>query len=48
MEIYVVKAGDTLYDIARRFNTTAEQIKSLNGLNNNILSIGQILIVKEV
>lgn len=45
---YVVKSGDTLYSIAREFNTTVDKIKALNNLTNNNLSIGQILIVKEV
>ena len=45
---YVVKSGDTLYKIAREFNTTVEEIKRLNNLTDNILSVGQILIVKEV
>ena len=45
---YVVKSGDTLYSIAREFNTTVDKIKDLNNLTNNNLSIGQILIVKEV
>ena len=41
--IYTVVKGDTLYSIARRFNTTVDAIKSLNGLTSNILSIGQQL-----
>ena len=45
---YVVKAGDTLYSIARQFSTSVDEIKKLNNLSNNILSVGQILIVKEV
>ena len=45
---YVVKSGDTLYKIAREFNTTVDIIKKLNNLDSNNLSIGQILIVKDV
>ena len=45
---YVVKKGDTIYSIAREFNTTVDKIKKLNNLDSNIISIGQILIVKEV
>jgi membrane-bound lytic murein transglycosylase D len=34
--IYTVKSGDTLWDIARRYDgVTVEQIKKLNNLNNN-------------
>ncbi len=40
---YTVKSGDNLYAIARKYNTTAEQIKNLNNLASNLLSIGQIL-----
>jgi len=43
--IYIVKSGDTLYDIAQRFNTTVNQIKTLNNLLNNTLTIGQQLII---
>lgn len=42
---YIVKVGDTLYSIARMFNTTVDNIKSTNNLTNNILSIGQELII---
>ena len=45
---YVVKSGDTLYSIAKEFNTTVDELKRLNGLSNNNLKIGQILIIKEV
>ncbi len=41
--IYTVKAGDTLYSVARKFNTSVNIIKELNGLINDNLSIGQVL-----
>lgn len=40
---YMIVKGDNLYDLARKFNTSVEQLKLLNNLNNNNLSIGQIL-----
>lgn len=43
--VYVVKSGDTLWSIARMFNSTVDEIKSLNGLKSNVLSIGQRLVV---
>lgn len=43
--IYVVKAGDTLYSIAKKHNTTVENLKALNDLTSNLLSIGQKLTV---
>ena len=41
---YKVKKGDTLYSIAKKFNTTIALIKELNGLKSNTISIGQHLL----
>ena len=43
--IYIVKAGDNLYQIANKFNTTVLKIKELNNLGNNALTIDQELII---
>lgn len=43
---YEVKKGDTLYSIARKFNTTVGVIKEINGLTDNVISIGQHLLTK--
>ena len=43
---YKVSAGETLYSIAKRFNTTVEDIVNLNGLKSNSISPGQVLLVK--
>ncbi|MBD5529666.1 MAG: LysM peptidoglycan-binding domain-containing protein, partial [Lachnospiraceae bacterium] len=40
---YVVRSGDTLWLIARRYNTTVDAIKRLNGLTGDNLNIGQVL-----
>ncbi len=40
---YVVKSGDTLWSIAKKFNTTVDAIKKVNNLDSNLLSIDQIL-----
>lgn len=41
--IYTVKSGDTLYSIAREYNTTLDELKQLNNLSTNLLYVGQKL-----
>ena len=43
--IYTVKNGDTLYDIARSFDVSVEEILTLNRLNSTELYIGQQLLI---
>lgn len=42
---YVVKSGDTLWLLSRRYNTTVDAIKRLNGLTSDIIDIGQVLLI---
>ena len=42
---YIVKAGDTLWSIAKKFDTTVNELKSLNNLATNLLKVGTSLIV---
>ncbi|AEA01571.1 CHAP domain protein [Aerococcus sp. Group 1] len=44
--VYTVVAGDTLNKIAAQFNTTAQAIRDLNGLQGDLILIGQQLQVK--
>lgn len=44
-QTYIVKSGDNLYSIARKFNTTVDSIKIKNNLTGNNLQIGQKLII---
>lgn len=43
---YTVQKGDSLYSIAKKYDTTVDRLKQLNNLKSNLLSIGQILIVR--
>ena len=45
-EIYIVKKGDTLYSIANNYNITVAELKKINNLANNTISIGQKLYIK--
>jgi len=42
-ELYQVKSGDTLYSIARKYNITVNELKTINNLTNNDLFVGQLL-----
>ena len=43
---YVVKSGDSLYEIAQQHGMTVSELKSLNGLKTNTIRIGQRLTVR--
>ncbi len=43
---YSVQKGDTLYSIARKNRITVDELKTLNGLENNTIFEGQVLYVK--
>ena len=40
---YIVKKGDSLWSISRTYGITVDELKKLNNLTSNLLSIGQIL-----
>lgn len=42
---YVVKSGDSLYSIAKKFGVTVDQLKTANNKTSNLLSIGEILVI---
>ena len=44
---YITKPGDTLYNIAKRFNVSIDNLQELNNLNTNLLKIGQTIIIPE-
>ena len=43
---HTVKKGETLYSISRKYKTTVLQLKKVNKLSSNTISIGQKLIIK--
>ena len=47
VEYYIVKSGDTLWSIAKNNDLTVDELKKLNNLTTNTLSIGQKLILKK-
>ena len=44
--IYIVQKGDSLYSIAQKYNLTVDELKELNNLQSNLLSVGQKLVIK--
>lgn len=47
-DFYIVQKGDSLYKIAGKYNTTVEELKKLNNLSSNLLSIGQKLNIPSI
>ena len=46
LELYIVKSGDTVHQIARRYSTPADDIIFANQLQDpNVLSVGQALVI---
>ena len=43
---YTVKRGDNLSHIANRYGTTAQKLRQMNGLKNDVIRVGQRLRVK--
>lgn len=43
---HTVVRGDTLFHIARRYNTTVAELRRLNSLKNDLIRVGQVLKIK--
>jgi hypothetical protein len=46
-KLYMVKQGDTLYNISKRFGLTLDELKGLNNMADNNIKIGQKLVVSK-
>ena len=44
-QIYVVKKGDTLYSIAKMFNIEVKKLRTINKIEDNLINLGQELII---
>ena len=42
---YVVKSGDTLWSIAKKYGTTVDSLKQINNLKSNLISVNQKLLI---
>lgn len=43
---HTVKRGDTLYAISKRYDISVDELRRLNNLNDNIISVGQVLNIR--
>jgi LysM repeat protein len=43
---HIVQKGDTLYSLSRKYDLTVEDLKKLNNMNDNALSIDQKIKIK--
>lgn len=44
--LYTIQQGDTLYSLSKKYNVSVEEIKKINGLRDNGLSVGQKIKLK--
>jgi len=47
IKTYTIKAGDTLYNISKRFGLTVDTLKALNNMADNNIKIGQKIVVTQ-
>ncbi|WP_140937060.1 glucosaminidase domain-containing protein [Sphingobacterium lumbrici] len=47
MVIHEVRSSETLYSLSKRYNVSVEQIKQLNAMGSDNLSVGQLLVISK-
>ncbi len=45
IDLYIVEKGDTLYNLAKKYQTTWQELMRMNNLTSTLLHIGKQLIV---
>ena len=45
-DVHVVRSGESLWSIARKYDTTVKELKKLNGLASDRLRAGQKIVVR--
>lgn len=45
--IYKVRAGDNLFEIAKRYHVSVQDLKTWNHLKNNQVTIGKKLVIRK-
>lgn len=44
---YIVKSGDSLWSIAKRYGISVDELKRINNLSSNLLKVGQVLKISD-
>lgn len=44
-KVYIIKQGDTLFNVSKRFGLTVDELRALNNMDDNNIKLGQKLVV---